>query len=71
MLTYPSKDDLLKNVDSAYSLVILASTRAHQLRDGGIEMLNEYKSVKPVGKALEEIAAGDIVIDSKSKTDEK
>lgn len=70
MLLYPSKDELLENVDSAYSLVILASKRSRQLRDGGTEMLNEYQSVKPVGKALEEIAAGDIVIDPKSQTEE-
>lgn len=68
MLLYPSQDDLLKQVNSSYSLVVLAAKRSHALRRGETPMLEEYKSVKPVGKALEEIAAGDVVIDPSSQT---
>ncbi len=71
MLLYPSQDDLLEKVNSDYSLVVLASKRATKLREEDNPMLSEYKSKKPVGKALEEIAAGDIVIDSDSQSDKK
>ncbi|KRL04707.1 DNA-directed RNA polymerase subunit omega [Liquorilactobacillus oeni] len=63
MILYPSVDDLLKRVDSRYSLVMLASKRAHELDGGAAPMLNKYKSVKNVGKALEEVVADDLIID--------
>ncbi|HAJ69632.1 MAG: DNA-directed RNA polymerase subunit omega [Alkalibacterium gilvum] len=67
MLLYPSQDDLLKKIDSKYSLVILAAKRAKQLHnESGTEMLEEYKSVKNVGKSLEEIISEDLVIDPNS-----
>ena len=70
MLIRPSIDHLLEQVDSKYSLVILASKRAHQLENkedkNHQELLEEYHSVSYVGKALEEIASGDIVIDPES-----
>ncbi|KRL99880.1 DNA-directed RNA polymerase subunit omega [Liquorilactobacillus satsumensis] len=63
MILYPSVDDLLKRVDSRYSLVMLASKRAHELDGGAVPMLNKYESVKNVGKALEEVVADDLIID--------
>ena len=42
---------------------MLASKRAHELDAGATPMLSEYKSVKTIGRALEEIAAGDLMID--------
>lgn len=63
MILFPSVDDLLKRVDSRYSLVMLASKRAHELESGDPGVLDHYKSVKPVGKALEEIVAGKVTID--------
>ncbi|MFO8069761.1 MAG: DNA-directed RNA polymerase subunit omega [Alkalibacterium sp.] len=67
MLLYPSQDDLLKKIDSKYSLVILAAKRAKQLHNGEVTpMLEDYKSVKNVGKSLEEIISGDLVIDPDS-----
>ncbi|CAJ1227654.1 MULTISPECIES: DNA-directed RNA polymerase subunit omega [Lactiplantibacillus] len=69
MILYPSVDDLLKQVNSRYSLIMLASKRAHELDAGATPMLNEYKSVKTIGRALEEIAAGDLMIDP-DETDE-
>lgn len=58
MLLYPSIDKLLEKEPSKYSMVILASKRAHQMVKYDYEILDDYKSVKPVGKALEEIAEG-------------
>lgn len=55
MITYPSLDDLMKKVDSPYSLVILAARRARQLNLGGTELLEEYRSKKAVSRSLEEI----------------
>jgi len=70
MLLYPSLDKLLDRIDSKYSLAMLAAKRAHQLNNPddpeGAEMLEEYKSVQNVGKALEEIKSGDLIIDSSS-----
>ncbi len=70
MLDYPSIDDLLNKVNSKYSLVVLASKRAHELEGKREEMQNElleeYQSVSHLGKALEEIATGDIIIDPES-----
>jgi DNA-directed RNA polymerase subunit omega len=67
MILYPSVDDLLERVDSRYSLIMLASKRAHQLDEGQIELLDTYTSQKNVGKALEEVVAGDVVIDPNEK----
>lgn len=70
MLDYPAIDDLLSKVDSKYSLAILASKRAHELEgkreDAQDELLEEYQSVSYLGKALEEISSGDVVIDPES-----
>lgn len=57
-MLYPSVDKLKSQIDSKYSLVALASKRARQLHEHGDEKLSSYKSAKPVGKALEEIATG-------------
>lgn len=62
-MLYPSIDNLLEKIDSKYSLAIIASKRAYELDAKGMPMLEDYKSVKNVGKALEEIASGDLVID--------
>ncbi|MGO4936603.1 DNA-directed RNA polymerase subunit omega [Fundicoccus sp. Sow4_H7] len=62
MMLYPSIDKLIKEVPSKYSLVILASKRAHEMRVYKNEILDDYQSVKPVGKALEEIVSGDLEI---------
>ena len=66
-MLYPSVDDLLEKVDSRYSLIMLASKRAHQLDEGAPELLDHYISAKSVGKSLEEIAAGDVIINPDEK----
>jgi len=65
-MLYPSVDSLKSKIDSKYSLVSLASKRARQMQEEGNEKLGKYLSYKPVGKALEEIAAGAL---SKEKQD--
>ena len=63
MILYPSVDELLKRIDSRYSLVMLASKRAHELDNGAAPLLDHYESSKSVGKALEEILADKVTID--------
>lgn len=63
MMLKPSIDSLLEKVNSKYSLVILASKRAHELESGATPMIEGFESVKHVGQALEEIVAGDVVVD--------
>lgn len=69
MILYPSVDALLERVDSRYSLILLASKRAHELDAGASPMLeeSEYKSVKNVGRALEELVAGKLRIKSEGQ----
>lgn len=63
MLLYPSVDKLLERVDSRYSLIMLASKRAHELDAGAKPLLENYQSPKSIGQALEEIATGKVSID--------
>jgi DNA-directed RNA polymerase subunit omega len=62
MILEASMDKLLSKIGSKYSLVILASKRAHELQIEGSTM--KFKSVKNLGKALEEIAAGNVCLHS-------
>ncbi|KRM23970.1 hypothetical protein FC90_GL001211 [Latilactobacillus graminis DSM 20719] len=52
-------------------MAVLASKRAHEIEAGDIKMLSEYKSPKTVGMAMEEIAAGNVIIDPDSLMLEK
>lgn len=61
MMLYPSIDKLLDKVSSKYTMVILSSKRAHELHHNAEPLLDEYKSYKNVGRALEEIVAGELV----------
>ncbi|MEK3730985.1 MULTISPECIES: DNA-directed RNA polymerase subunit omega [Paenibacillus] len=54
-MLYPSIDEMMNKVDSKYSLVVAASRRARQLREGAPSELEDPKSHKFVGVALEEI----------------
>lgn len=62
MMLYPSIDKLLNKIDSKYSLVILSSKRAHELHHHEPQKLEDYQSDKNVGRALEEVIAGELVI---------
>jgi DNA-directed RNA polymerase subunit omega len=70
-MMYPRLDDLLKNVDSRYAVVIVAAKRArqinnyhHQLGEGMLDdfppPLVESRSKNYLTMALEEIAEGQI-----------
>lgn len=65
-MLYPSVDSLKTQIDSKYSLVTVASKRARQLQEEGGERLTSYVSYKQVGRALEEVAAGELTIQSSS-----
>lgn len=62
MMLYPSIDELLDKVPSKYSLIILASKRAHEIRLYDNGELENYQSVKAVGQALEEVVADSLQI---------
>jgi len=53
----PSLDELMKRVDSRYTLVVVAAKRARLLTEAEE---NEVNGGKPVTKALQEIANGKI-----------
>lgn len=53
-MLYPSVNDLLKKVDSRYTLVMMISKRARQIVDGDEPLVNT-DSNKPVTIAVHEI----------------
>jgi DNA-directed RNA polymerase subunit omega len=59
-LIYSPLDDLLKHVDSRYTLVTASAKRARKILE---EEMNQEKSIKAVSIALEEIQAGKIKIE--------
>ncbi|AXX64338.1 MAG: DNA-directed RNA polymerase subunit omega [Lactobacillus sp.] len=71
MISYPSIDKLLDQVNSRYSLSVLAAMRAHEIDDGDSKMLTKYESPRSVGQALEEIADGKVKVDPSSILSER
>ncbi|UHA74038.1 DNA-directed RNA polymerase subunit omega [Paenibacillus sp. 481] len=63
-MLYPSIDELMNKVDSKYSLVVAASRRARQLREGSRTELYNPKAHKQVGVALEEIYGDYITLEN-------
>jgi len=61
---YPSIDKLLNIVDSKYELVHIAARRSKEMfKTEHYQMpINKYVSKRNIGRALEEIAEGKIVI---------
>ncbi|MBY8909912.1 DNA-directed RNA polymerase subunit omega [Salinicoccus roseus] len=56
-MLYPPIHELKKNVDSKYLVVTMAAKRARHLQDHRDDLvLDEYKTLKTVSRALEEIA---------------
>lgn len=51
----PSIDNLQKVIDSKYTLVTISARRARELQDEGKPLVENPKSLKAVGIALEEI----------------
>lgn len=58
-MIYPSLDELVKQFDSKYTLVVAAAKRARKLREGKVPLVRS-RSRKEVSIALEEIAEGKI-----------
>lgn len=65
-LRYPSIDDLLENIDSKYKLAYTSAIRAKIIKEKE-DYTIEDKCSKPVGIALEEIAARKITISFEKK----
>lgn len=56
-MIYPSIDKLLTIVDSKYALVYIAAERSKQMikNEHYQKPIDEYKSKKTIGRALEEV----------------
>jgi DNA-directed RNA polymerase subunit omega len=56
---YPSIDKILNIVDSKYALVYIVSNRSKEMTKTNYYQMGEkeYKSSKPIGRALEEVYA--------------
>jgi len=65
---YPSIDKLLNIVDSKYQLVHIAARRSKEIfKTGHYQMtVNKYISAKNIGRALEEVSEGLIVVNKKN-----
>ncbi|MDO4580991.1 MAG: DNA-directed RNA polymerase subunit omega [Bacillota bacterium] len=57
MLNKPSINTLMKNVDSKYTLVILAAKRARSVIDDNPDLL-AAGAINPVSLALDEVSEG-------------
>lgn len=62
-MIYPSIDKLLNQVGSKFLLVNIVSKRVKEMEEKDYYQLNNYKSSKNIGKALEEISKGLIHIE--------
>ncbi|WP_090238628.1 DNA-directed RNA polymerase subunit omega [Lentibacillus halodurans] len=58
----PSIDDLQTKIKSKYTLVTIASKRARQIRETNKVLVENPKSNKYVGQALEEIMADKLFV---------
>ncbi|WP_062197803.1 DNA-directed RNA polymerase subunit omega [Massilibacterium senegalense] len=61
-MLYPSIDELLKIVDSKYTLVTVSARRARDIQETKKMYVEKPKSHKYVGMALEEIYEGKLTI---------
>ena len=66
-MIYPSIDKLLTIVDSKYTLVYVAASRSKQMIKNNYfqKPVNEYKSYKTIGRALEEVYDNLIHVDKR------
>lgn len=66
-MIYPSIDKLLTVVDSKYTLVYIAANRSKQMIKNNYfqKSVNEYKSYKTIGRALEEVYDNLIRVDKR------
>ena len=68
-MIYPSIDKLTNQVGSKYLLINVVAKRAKEMEVTGHYQMkeNEYKQVKPIGRALEEVSKGLIHIKEEEK----
>lgn len=66
-MIYPSIDKILNVVDSKYALVYIAASRSKQMTKTNYyqKNVNEYRSKKNIGRALEEVYDNLIHVDKK------
>ena len=66
-MIYPSIDKLLTVVDSKYTLVYVAANRSKQMIKNNYfqKPVNQYKSSKTIGRAMEEIYDNLIRVDKR------
>lgn len=67
MMLYPSIMDLMEKAGNRYSLVIAASKRARTILVKAQEEDGNLDGARSITKAVEEIAAGDILIVNETK----
>ena len=61
-IRYPSIDQLAKKTDSKYKLVIGAAKRAKEINAGEPVLVENPKSKKAIGEALEEILNDEVIV---------
>lgn len=61
-IRYPSIDQLAKKTDSKYKLVIGAAKRAKEINAGDQVLVENPKSKKAIGEALEEILNDEVIV---------
>ena len=68
-MIYPSIDKILNIVDSKYRLVHIIAKRSREMSTLGNyqKPINTYISKKNLGRALEEVAAGYIILKGEQK----
>ncbi|WLR43581.1 DNA-directed RNA polymerase subunit omega [Bacillus carboniphilus] len=64
-MLYPSIDDLMKKLDSKYTLVSVAAKRAREMQMNDDQLIHKPVSHKYVGRALEEIDSGLLFFETK------
>lgn len=70
MMLYPSIMDLMERAGNRYSLVIAASKRARNILENAKDEEKSIDGARSITKAVEEIAAGEILIVNESKEKE-
>ncbi|WP_083512010.1 DNA-directed RNA polymerase subunit omega [Amphibacillus sediminis] len=71
MMLEPSIDQLQTKINSKYTLVTLSARRARQIQDTKIIQVDNPKSAKNVGVALEEINSGKLTYISTDYTERR
>lgn len=61
-LLEPSIDSLQEKIKSKYTLVTISARRAREIRDTGVVLVENPKSKKYVGMALEEVKADKLFV---------